>query len=383
MENSPPNADFHPTHFPGRLFFIGWILAVVVVAIAIGGLVRARGTWIGRQSAQLAQEVDRGPRVLVTKVRTGPAFRAIELPAAVHGYVETPVYAKVAGYLKSIRVDKGDRVKSGEVLAILESPETDQQVANAEANYKLDLLTDRRNQALLQAGVVAQQTADQSHQAWLSAQAELRQMRALQSYEVIRAPFTGMITARHVDPGALIPQTTGPSSGSTPIVSMATVNRLRVYAYVPQGDAPFIRDGDPAVVTVAQFPRREFRGAVTRHPEALDSSSVTMLVEVDIDNPEAILYPGMYARVRFTIATPVQLPLVPDDALIFKNGAPYLPVVRGGRLHLIAVHLSNDNGVDVEIPSGIHSGDLVAVNVGQAAADGEPVQPVVAQNDEP
>ncbi|HLH76126.1 MAG TPA: efflux RND transporter periplasmic adaptor subunit [Candidatus Binataceae bacterium] len=380
MENPSAGRGHHSTPKPGRGFFIGWIVVVVAVAIATASLVRARATWIIRQSGQLARQADLGPRVLVTKVRSSPRWRTIELPAAVHGYVETPVYAKVAGYLKSIRVDKGDRVKSGEILAILESPETDQQVANARATYKLDLLTDRRNQVLLQAGVVAPQTADQSHQALLSAQAQLRQMLALQSYEVIRAPFSGMITARYVDPGALIPQVTGPSSGSTPIVSMATLDRLRIYAYVPQSDAPFIRDGDPAVVTVAQFPRRKFGGAVTRHPEALDSTSVTMLVEVDVANPDRILYPGMYARVRFTITTPVQLPLVPDDALIFKNGDPYVPVVREGRLHLVPVSLSNDNGIDVEIPSGITVGELVAVNVGQAAADGEPVQPVLAQN---
>jgi membrane fusion protein (multidrug efflux system) len=379
METRPPTSDPTPAS-PGKRFFIGWMVAVVAVAIATVGLVRARASRIGRQDAALAREIDRGPRVLVTAVRSGPPFRTIELPAVVHGFVETPVYAKVSGYLKSIRVDKGDRVKRGDLLAILESPETDQQVANAQANYKLAALTDRRQQTLLRAGVVAQQTADQSHQALLSAEAMLRQTRALQSYEVIRAPFDGIVTARYVDPGTLIPQTTGPANGSTPIIALATLHRLRVYAYVPQSEAPFIRDGDPAAVTVAQFPHRTFTGVVTRHPDALDTASVTMLVEVDLANPEGILLPGMYARARFTIATPVQLPLVPDDALVFKNGLPYVPVVRSGRLHLIPVTLSNDNGVDVEVPSGIRRGDLVAVNVGQAATDGEPVQPVFAAN---
>ncbi len=378
-----PEADSDPrTYSPpptGRFFVAGWIGAVIFALVATAGLVLARELWIGRQESELEQEAARGPRVLVTRVMRAPGVREINLPVEIHGYIETPVYAKVAGYLKTISVDKGDRVKKDQIIAVLESPELDHQVANARAAYQLAQVTDRRTQQLVSQGVVALQTADESRSAMLQAKATLDQLLATQAYEVIRAPFDGIVTARYVDPGMLIPETTTPATSPKPIVALATLKPLRVYANVPQTIAPFIRNGDQATVTVAEYPGRAFKGSITRHPEALDPATRTMLVEVDLSNDDLALYPGMYAKADFVVTVTQRAPLVPDDALIFRGGKVYVPVVRGHHLHLLEVSLGYDDGQHVEVTRGLGEDELVALNVGQSARDGEGVQPVEKQ----
>lgn len=362
---------------PGRLFVVGWILAIAAVVAATAGLVMAREMWIGRQTDQLAQTLSAGRRVLVMHVIESPATRTLELPAGIHGFIETPIYAKVSGYLKKILVDKGQRVEKGQLLAILESPELDQETANAYANYGIAAITDKRNQELLRQGVIAQQTADETHATMLQALATWRQLKATQAYEIIRAPFSGLVTARYVDEGALIPATTTPAAASTPIVAMATLSPLRIYADVPQTLAPYIRDGDPAQIRIGEYPHTVFTGTVTRHAKALDVESRTMLVEVDLVNETRELLPGMYARITFTIATPAGIPIVPDDTLVFRDGKIYVPVVRDNHLRLAEVELGSDNGQTVEIRSGLSADDMVAIDVGQAIGNGEPVVPVL------
>jgi len=376
MEDDPKS---YTPERPGRLFFYGWLVAVVVLLGLTYGLVLARSVRINRQTDELNHQIEIGPRVLVAPVIHAPRTRMIEIPATIHGYVETPVYAKIAGYLKTIRVDKGDRVAAGQVIAILDTPELDQQVANAQASYGMARLTYQRDEVLRRDDAVAQQVADEARASMVEAKATLDQLAAMQAYKTIRAPFTGIITARYVDQGALVPQVTSPSAASTPIVAMATLSPLRVYAAAPQSVAPFIRNGDAATITVTEYPQRTFKGAVARHPEALTSDTRTMLVEVDLTNEDRALYPGMYAKLVLDVATPAGVPMVPDDALVFRGGKPYVPVVRGGHLRLMAVTLGYDNGVNVEITEGVSDQDMVALNVGQAASDGEPVQPVTAQ----
>lgn len=367
--------DFQPRP-PGRVFYFGWAAVVIAVLAGTAGLVAARELWLQRVTAERSAEVALGRRVLVTEVGAPPRNRSLDLPGEIHGYVETPVYAKIPGYLKSIRVDKGDRVRQGEVIATLSSPETDQQVANALAAYKLALITDRRNQSLLREGVIARQAADDSHAAMVQAEAAYHQIAATLAYTVIKAPFSGVVTARYVDPGKLIAQATGGTAAETPIVAMATLSPVRVYSNVPQSVAPFIRDGDPAIVTVTDYPQRLFEGAITRHPKALDQATRTMLVEIDLPNLDLALYPGMYARVQFQVAIATDVPVVPDDALIFREGKAFVPVVQGRRLHLAPVELGYDDGINVQIRRGVAIGDLVALNVGQSAREGETVQPV-------
>jgi len=195
---------------------------------------------------------------------------------------------------------------------------------------------------------------------------------------VVRAPLSGIITARYVDPGALIPETTTTPAGN-PIVALATLSPVRVYAEAPQSVAPLIQNGDPAVITVNEYPGREFKGSVTRHPDALRSATRTMLVEVDVANDDAALLPGMYAKVTFSVAVPAGPPQVPDDALVFRGGKVYVPVVRDSHLHLAEVTLGYDDGRAVEVTAGLKPDDQVAINVGQSVRDGEVVQPIQAE----
>jgi len=361
---------------PVAVRLIGWSLAVMVVFAVSVGLAWAHSLQIRDQDILLQRSNALGPRVLVMRVQQPTRRRLVSLPASIHGYIETPIYAKTPGYLKAIYVDKGDRVHKGEVLAILDSPELDKQVADAKASYWLSKVTDGRNQELVAQQVIPQQTADDSHAAMLQAKAAYEQLLALQSYEVIRSETDGIITARDVDPGALIPQVTTPGS-STPIVDLATLHPLRVYADVPQDLAALIKDGEAANVSVTQYPDRDFSGTITRHPEALAQDTRTMRVEVDLPNKDSVMYPGMYATLTLNVGSSDIVPWVPDDALMFRGGDAFVPVVRKNRIHLARVALGNDDGREVQVASGLSKNDLIAVNVGQGVEEGDPVQPVV------
>ena len=374
MDEDPREYQARP---PGKFFFAGWIGAIALAVIATAGLVLARDFWIGRQSSQLARENAMGMHVLVRRVMLAPTIRHVKLPASLRGFDETDIFAKVAGYMKKINVDKGDRVRAGEVIAIVESPETDQQVANARANYNLAAVTDRRYRQLLDNGVISRQDFDNEHANMLQARATLQQNLAVQKYEVVTAPFDGIVSWRYVDAGHLVPQSTAGVSATSAIVQVARLKPLRLFAYMPQNTALFIRNGDQSTFRVNEYPQRTFDGIVARHPQALAADSCTMIVEVDLANEDLALYPGMYGFVTFTVSTPTGAPLVPDDALIFRNNRIYVPVVRANRLHLVEVGLGFDNGVSVQISSGdVSDDDVVALNVGQAARDGQRVQPV-------
>ena len=362
---------------PGGIFFAGWIIAIIVVLIATAGLVLARELWVSRQTSALETQNQAGPHVLVSDVLEPPTTSHLKLPATIRGYDETDIFAKIPGYLKTIKVDKGDRIQKGELLAILTSPELDQQVATARANYNLARVTDKRYQQLVRSQVIPQQTADETHFTMLQDKAILDQDIATQQYETITAPFDGIVTARYIDPGHLVPANTTPGTpGSGAIISVSRMAPLRVFVYVPQNVAPFIKNGDAATITAMGYAGQKFTGTITRHPEALSPDTRTMLVEVDLPNENQALYPGMYANAEFIVAMGGESPMVPDDALIFRDGKVYVPVVRNNQLHLAEVTLGYDNGQTVEITNGIDPKDKVAVNVGQAARDGENVQPV-------
>src|ERR1700730_12734761 len=323
----------------GRWRFIGAsAIAVVLVCAASAGIVFAYQMRLQRQTGQLDAQVDRGPRLLVKPIHPSESAREYDSPITIRGYIETPVYAKIPGYLKTIYVDKGDRVKKGQVIAILESPETDKEVADALANYRLQVITYDRYKYLLKEQVVPQQTADNWHASMLQAEAFYQQELAMQAYEIVHAPVDGVVTARYFDPGAMIPAATAPVSAqvnptfptnntSSPIVSITTLQPLRIYAYVPQPLAPLIHDGDHASVTVDEYPGQKFDGTVTRHPQALSEASRTMLVEIDLPNVDLKLLPGMYGKVQLTTQGNSTGPLVaPDDALVFRDDKVYLPL---------------------------------------------------------
>lgn len=363
---------------PGKFFAVGLIVSVIAIVALTGGLVLGHDMIVKRQTSELAQRAEQGRNVLVAKVFVQPASRTLELPATIHGYTEAAIYAKVSGYLKNIEVDKGDRIQQGQVIAVLETPDLDKQVADAKASYWLQSVTDKREQILLRQGVIAQQEADTATATMQQAKATYEQLLAEQGYKEIAAPFDGIVTARYVDPGALIPQATASANG-IPIISVATVSPLRVYADVPQSLALWVKNGDAASIKAYEVPGKQFKGTIIRHPEALNSASRTMLVELDLPNKDRALLPGMYAKLDITVDAAASGSMVRDDALVFREGKVFVPVVRANHLHLVPVMLGYDNGQTVVVEGGVRDDDLVALNVGQAAEDGEVVHPVYAQ----
>jgi len=350
------------------------VAATLVVAVAAGALVLVRHVRIRREGAARAEQARAGRPVTVVRPERTPARRTVQVPGETHGYIETLVYAKIAGYLRTISVDKGDRVKTGDRLAELESPELDHQVQNARANYDLKRVTDARFAVLRRDGIVSLQDADQAHADFLQAGATLATLEAMQQYKHIVADFDGVVTARYVDPGTLIPQTTaGTLAASTAIVAMATLHPLRVYADLPEAEAPFVKDGDEAVVTVAEYPGRRFPAAVTRHPQALATSTRTLRVEVDLPNEDALLIPGMYVQVAIEVSGRTSAPRVPDDVLVFRDGKIWVPVVDDGKVRVVPVTLGYDDGRLTEVTEGLTGDELIAMNLGQTARDGEPV----------
>ncbi len=365
----------------GPGFYVKWIALPLIATIVAGGIVLARDLSLRSQRGDLEKEAARGRTVLCTKLHGERAARTIILPGEIHGFYETPIYAKISGYVKQMFVDKGSLVKAGQLVAIIESPETDQQVRTAKATYDLAKITDDRQQILVSQAVIPQQTADQSHLTMLADLATWKSLVATQQYERVYAPFDGMITVRNLYPGALVATGTASGTSNPSIYEIATLNQLRVYVYLPQTYAPFVRDGEQSVVTVNEYPDRDYNGAVTRHPSALDQGTRTMLLEVDLQNQDLSLYPGMYANVAITIQGSSGAPRVPDQALIFNGERVYVPIVQDNRIHLVDVRLGLDNGINCEITRGLKGDETVALGLGQAAVEGELIRPLMAKGD--
>jgi membrane fusion protein, multidrug efflux system len=364
-----------------RFFYVAWIGLTLLALIAAFGVVVVRGQAIRSQAGELRQQANLGQPVLVTKLVQVPESREISLPGEIHGYYETTVYAKIAGYVRTMQVDKGTRIRAGQLIATIESPETDQAARNAKASYDIAAITDRRYQALLSKQVVPQQDADQTHAQMLETYASWRAAVANQQYERVLAPFDGMITARNLNPGALVGSATASGTSTPGLYEAATLKPLRVYVYLPQPLSPLIRDGDRATVTVSEYPKRDFVGAITRHPAALDQNTRTMQAEVDLPNTDLALYPGMYANVTVTVHGNNDSPRVPDQALIFDNQDVLIPIVRANRIHLVKVELGLDDGINCEITRGLTGDETVALGLGQTAHEGQLVQPVSAQKE--
>jgi RND family efflux transporter MFP subunit len=364
----------------GPGFYLKWIALPLIAIIVAGGLVLARDLSLHSQRENLEEEAARGRVVLCTKLHGETAAHTITLPGEIHGYYETPIYAKISGYVKDMFVDKGSRVKAGQLVATIESPETDEQVRNAKMTYLLARITDVRNQLLVRSEVVPQQTADETHQTMLADLASWKSLVATQQYERVYAPFDGMITVRNLYPGALVATGTAAGTSNPSIYEIATLKPLRVYVYLPQTYSPLVRDGDESTVTVNEYPSRDYNGSITRHPSALDQGTRTMLLEVDLPNKDLSLYPGMYANVAITIKGSNGAPRVPDEALIFNNETIYVPIVQENRIHLIKVKLGLDDGINCEITRGLKGDETVALGLGQAAVEGELVRPLMAQS---
>jgi membrane fusion protein, multidrug efflux system len=373
--------DPKPEDAAGAGFVFGWIAIAAVAVIAAGGMVLAHSAAIRTQSSQLTAQSQRGLMVPVTALVRAPLSRQVTFPGEIHGYFETPIYGKVSGYVKSMLVDKGAIVRAGQLVALIDAPELDHEVGTAKATYEIDRITDERNQLLVRKWVIPQQTADESHAAMLEALDAWRSLKAQQAYEQVIAPYDGMIVARNLDPGALVATATAAGTSNAALYELATLKPLRIYVYLPQTLSPLVKDGDRATVVVNEYAQREFTGSITRHPHALDQSTRTMLIEVDLPNQDLALYPGMYSNVTLSIKGSNGLPKVPDQALIFNNDKVYVPVVRHNRIHLTEIRLGFDDGINCEVTHGLQGDERVALGMGQTARDGEPVRPLMVKSE--
>jgi RND family efflux transporter MFP subunit len=346
------------------------LAAIVVTAL----LFLARHRRVDDEAERRRREVDGGPRVFVSEVHMAPLLRPLTLPADVRGFQQSTVYAKIAGYVKSIRVDKGDRVRAGQVLGVLESPEVDQQVVAAQADLAVKKRTFERYASLVKKDFVSAQDFETVRAQYEVSKSALRQARAMQEYETLRAPFAGVVTARYVDAGALVPAATGSTQSALPLVDVADLRRLRVLAFVQQDAAPYVHAGDGVTITVDNQPDLRIDAKVSRCAGALDPRTRTMLCEVWLDD-ERRLYPGTFVHMTFRIEAP-KTPVIDASALILREDKPTVAVIRDGKVRFVRVRAGLDDGKTVQILEGLRAGERVAHSPPSELAEGDPVQPV-------
>jgi RND family efflux transporter MFP subunit len=369
----PPPAEEQPGH--SALIYAAGILLVLVSGAGLMMLAlahrRAEAEEVNIRQAAAAV----GPRVRVAEVTLAPGSRTVVLPGEVHAWAQATLYAKVAGYLRSIRVDKGDTVRRGDLIAEIESPEVDESVRSAAADLEFKKVTAGRDHELLKDHFIDPQSVDTADAAMKQAASTLATARAMQQYEIIRAPFAGIITNRYADPGALMPAATSATQSAQPVVDISDLGRLRIQVYLGQDDAALVRVGDPARITMDQRPDVIVQARVSRITNALDVRTRTMLVEIDLDNHKTHIYPGEFIHVQIVLrARPY--PVVPAEALIYREDKLYVATIQDRVARFVAVQAGQDDGHTVQIVSGLNGGELVALNAASDIEDGAPVQPV-------
>ncbi len=341
--------------------------------------------------------------VNVVHVQYGSAIHTIALPGETHAWYESTIYARVSGYLKQWNVDIGDEVKAGQVLAIIETPELDQQLtaakakfAAAEAQVKLAQANEQFSDTTLARykdapkGVVSDLERDErgaenqtniareaaAESDLNSAQAEIDRLQDLIAFQKVTAPFDGTITERRVDIGDLV--TAGSTVNTTSLFRIAQSTRLRIFTDVPQSIALAIRNGDDAT---ALWNGRSVVGKVARNSQAINPASKTLRVEVDVSNKDLALLPGMYVDVQFQTQGAGRVLQVPASALIFRSGGPCVAVVSpDDHVEFHPVTIARDLGNFVEIGSGLSPQDLVALNISNQISNGDVVKPNLVED---
>jgi len=357
---------------PSRIVAASSIALVIAAAAGTLALFLRERNAQARQAEQLQKELAQGPVVRVARVQLGPAERAVTLPAEVRAELHATLYAKVSGYVKEVKVDKGDRVRKGQVLASLESPELDQQVTSAEAELTFRRQQLDRAERLAPSGRVSKADIDAAQEGLKLARAALVRAQVQKDYEVLRAPFDGTITARYADPGALLPAATGGTNGAQPLLEVAQLDKLRVALQLGQDDAARVRQGDPVKLQISPD-QPPFEARVSRISHSLDARTRTMLCEIDLPRPPPGLYPGSFLQTSLALHGPAR-PLVPADALFAQGGQELVAVVEDGRVHFQRVKLGVDDGAHVEVLDGLLGGELVALDLAPDVSDGATVR---------
>ncbi len=367
-----------------RLRWAGLTAILVLIAIVSIGIgirhseARRLGQWTYAQAV---------PTVEVTPVEDGTAGSTLQLPARIEAYARAPIYARVSGYVKSWSADIGTHVKAGQLLAVIEIPDLDEQLAQAKAdlasaraNAALAAKTAHRWEALVGSGLVSRQETDQKLSA-LTAQkagvqaaaANVGRIEAMKRYARIVAPFDGIVTVRNTDVGQLI--NAGDNGPGHELFVLSDVRRLRVYVQVPQSDAPSVVPGATAALSVPGYPGRSFAATVEASAGAVSASSGSTLVQLVMDNPGEKLLPGSFAIAHFQLSANRDSLRVPADALIFdRHGLRVATVGRDSRVVFRHVSIAHDYGDSVQIGSGLVAGDRVIDSPPDGLFDGDRVR---------
>jgi RND family efflux transporter MFP subunit len=314
--------------------------------------------------------------VQVTKPSKQLLVYSITLPANIAPLYQTTLYAKVSGYLKWIGPDKGDAVKKNQVVAIIDAPEVEEQYQQAAADYKIKKITfDRLMKVWKEApDVIAKQDVDVAEAAYEGARNLMQQRAVLRDYAKVRAPYDGTITARFADPGALIQVATSSATTAIPLFTIMDLDTVRVYANVPQDDSPWVVSGKTkATVTVAELRDRSFAGTVTRSTLALDPSTRSLLIEVDLPNGDHALKPGTYAEMTVDLREIPDALVLPPLAVTSTPTGHSVFVVEQGKAKSVAVRTGITSGKFIEITQGLEAEDEVVVVGKRRLLEGSPV----------
>jgi RND family efflux transporter MFP subunit len=369
---------------PGGGKTLGVLFALVLLAAIAYGIYHRHQT---ESSLVEKTAIDAIPTVSVTHPVNGSKADQLVLPGTVQAFVETPIYSRTNGYLRKWYFDIGSRVKKGQLLALIETPETDQQLLQSraelnrqEANEQLAKTTSDRWQSLLAKHAVSQQEADQARSNYIAAQAAsdasragVKRLEELQGYERIVAPFNGTITSRNTDTGDLINAGSG-SASPRALFQLAQTDRMRVFAAIPELYANRIHNGTEAIISQDSAPNEAMHGFVTRNSDAIDRTTRTLNVEVDLNNPDGRLRPGSYVFAHFNLPGSGSAFTIPSNALLFRAEGPRVAVVRDERVHLQAVQVGHDYGDTVEVVSGVNANDAIILDPSDSLVDGAHVR---------
>ena len=361
-----------PTRPPVRSVAVwGPIAAVTLLALLVTIGVWRRVHERGQEKAFTKQATQIEVNVVSAQRDRKP--KELILPGTFQAFKETTIYPRSNGYVKSWKVDIGDDVKEGQLLAEIETPEVDQQLAQAKASYEIAKVTADRWRDLVGKKVVSKQEYDQNEKAYEGAKANYEQLQKLQGFKEIVAPFGGTISARNIDVGTLV--TAGTGNAGTPLFRIVQSDPLRVYVYAPQENAPSIHEGLKAKILVQEFPGQNFDGSVTRTAGALDPQSRTMQVEVQVPNHEGRLYAGMYGQVKFLLADENAPIVVPANAFLFRTEGPQVATVDGdNHIHWQNIHVGRDFGTNLEVLDGLTENTKVVINPADDLHEGTQVQ---------
>jgi RND family efflux transporter MFP subunit len=386
LEHHPATVIIKNPHRSRRSWIIACgILLVFAGIFAYGIISRLRhAATVRAETTQMSL-----PSVSVATPERSAPLQEIVLPGNVQPFTSAPIYARTNGYLKTWYADIGAHVKKGRLLAVIETPEVDQQLrqsrsnlATSEANLRLSEITKNRYQGLLATHAVAQQDVDNAvgtynaNKSIVDAnQANVNQLETLQSFEKVYAPFDGIITARNTDVGQLI---SAGNSGDvkTDLFHISQPGKLRVYVNVPEQYSQAATPGLTAELTLAEFPGRTFQGNLVRTSDSINYTTRTLIAEIDVDNPTGKLLSGAYTQVHLKVPGQTSSYLVPVSALIFRSHGLQVAVVKNGAALLIPVTPGHDYGERIEIVSGLQAGDTVITNPPDSLVSGQKVEVV-------